>query len=73
MSGRPAWNRRLPYPFRKRNGRIEVNIGHDRWVSRQRAWIVYANHLIDTYGHDGARWTAARKDHHDRRFASAAR
>jgi hypothetical protein len=36
-TGKPAWNRKLPYPSRKENGRIEFYI-HGRWVSRQRAW-----------------------------------
>jgi len=42
-TGKPAWNRRLPFPARKHDGRIEFEVAPGRWVSRQRAWQVLAH------------------------------
>jgi hypothetical protein len=37
-TGKPGWNRKLPYPSRKMAGRIVFEIEPGRWVTRQRAW-----------------------------------
>lgn len=39
-TGKAAWNRKLPFPSRPKNGRILFEVEPGRWVSRQRAWQI---------------------------------